>query len=305
MRIKNSAIVKYLFQNKWLYLMLIPGLVYVFIFNYMPMYGVIISFKDFSFRKGIIGSDWIGLANFQELFMSETFWRVLKNSILLSVYRLVAGFPFPIILALLLNELRHKFFKKTIQTVLYLPHFVSWVVFAGMIQMFLSPTDGMINMVITTLGGEPIAFMQRSEYFRTILVGSAIIKNAGWGTIIYMAAITAIDQEMYEAAIIDGANRFKRMRYITLPSIASTISILLILDLGGLLKNGFEQVFLMQNPLVYDVGDIIETYVYRIGLTGGRYSYTAAVGLFQSFVGMIMVLIANATTRKISDNNLF
>ena len=302
---KNHPQWRYFLRNRWLYFLLIPGILYLFIFNYLPMYGIIISFKDFSFRKGILGSEWIGFANYREMFASETFWNVLKNSIVLSLYRLAASFPFPILLALLLNEVRHKYFKKVVQTIIYLPHFVSWVVFAGMVQLFLSPTDGMINMLIKMLGGEPIPFLQRSEYFRTILVISGIIKSAGWGTIVYLAAITAIDQEMYEAAVIDGANRLQKMFYLTIPCISNTIVILLILDMGSLLKNGFEQVYLLYNPLVYDVADIIETYVYRLGLEGGQYSYTTAVGLFQSVVGMIMILAANAVTRRISDNNLF
>ena len=302
---KNHPQWRYFLRNRWLYFLLIPGILYLFIFNYLPMYGIIISFKDFSFRKGILGSEWIGFANYREMFASETFWNVLKNSIVLSLYRLAASFPFPILLALLLNEVRHKYFKKAVQTIIYLPHFVSWVVFAGMVQLFLSPTDGMINMLIKMLGGEPIPFLQRSEYFRTTLVISGIIKRAGWGTIVYLAAITAIDQEMYEAAVIDGANRLQKMFYLTIPCISNTIVILLILDMGSLLKNGFEQVYLLYNPLVYDVADIIETYVYRLGLEGGQYSYTTAVGLFQSVVGMIMILAANAVTRRISDNNLF
>lgn len=302
---KNHPQWRSFLRNRWLYFLLIPGILYLFIFNYLPMYGIIISFKDFSFRKGILGSEWIGFANYREMFASETFWNVLKNSIVLSLYRLAASFPFPILLALLLNEVRHKYFKKAVQTIIYLPHFVSWVVFAGMVQLFLSPTDGMINMLIKMLGGEPIPFLQRSEYFRTILVISGIIKSAGWGTIVYLAAITAIDQEMYEAAVIDGANRLQKMFYLTIPCISNTIVILLILDMGSLLKNGFEQVYLLYNPLVYDVADIIETYVYRLGLEGGQYSYTTAVGLFQSVVGMIMILAANAVTRRISDNNLF
>ena len=242
---KNHPQWRYFLRNRWLYFLLIPGILYLFIFNYLPMYGIIISFKDFSFRKGILGSEWIGFANYREMFASETFWNVLKNSIVLSLYRLAASFPFPILLALLLNEVRHKYFKKAVQTIIYLPHFVSWVVFAGMVQLFLSPTDGMINMLIKMLGGEPIPFLQRSEYFRTILVISGIIKSAGWGTIVYLAAITAIDQEMYEAAVIDGANRLQKMFYLTIPCISNTIVILLILDMGSLLKNGFERVYLL------------------------------------------------------------
>ncbi|MDR1541042.1 MAG: ABC transporter permease subunit [Clostridiales bacterium] len=305
MKPKQNSAIRYILKNRWLYLLLIPGFAYIFIFNYIPMYGVLIAFKNFSFRKGIWGSDWIGLANFAEMFASETFWNVLKNSILLSLYRLAASFPFPILLALLLNEVKHSKFKKITQTVLYLPHFVSWVIFAGMIQMFLSPSEGAINLMIKSLGGEPIMFIQKSQYFRSILVISGIIKSAGWGTIIYLAAIASIDQDMYEAAIIDGANRLKQAVYITLPSIAPTICILLLMDMGRLLSNGFEQVHMLLNPLVYDVGDIIETYVYRIGLGNARYSYTTAVGLFQSFAGMALIIAANNITRRLSDNSLY
>ena len=296
---------KYMKKNKWFYILLIPGIIYFLIFHYMPMYGVIIAFKDFSFRKGIIGSDWVGFKKYITLFNSQYFWKVFKNSLILSLYRLFAGFPVPIVIALILNEVKILKFKKLVQTVIYLPHFVSWVVFAGIVKLLLSPVDGAVNIILTKLGSSPISFLQESKYFRTILVLSGVIKEAGWGTIVYLAAITAIDPQLYEAATIDGANRFQQVIKITLPSIANVIAILLVLNMGGIIRNGFEQVFLLYNPLVYEVADVIETYVYRTGIVEGKYSFTTAVGLFQSVIGMAMVLITNRISRAMGQTTLY
>jgi len=262
------------------------------------MYGIIIAFKDFNIVKGIWQSPWVGLDNLKYLFRSQDFYAILRNSILISLYRLLWGFPAPVILALLLNEVRHVHYKKAIQTILYLPHFISWVVIVGIVYNFLSPSTGIINHIIKMFGGEPIAFLQKEEYFRSILVITDIWKEAGWGTIIYLAAITSIDENLYEAAIIDGATRLQRVRYITIPGIMSTIVVLLILRSGSILRNGFEQIFLMYSPLVYDVADVFETYTYRVGLQEGRFSYATAVGMFQSVVGLILIWTTNAFARK-------
>ena len=296
---------KYIKKNKWFYILLIPGIAYFIIFHYLPMYGVIIAFKDFSFRKGIMGSDWVGFENYITLFNSEYFWKVFRNSLILSVYRLVAGFPVPIIIALILNEVKILRFKKLVQTVIYLPHFVSWVVFAGIVKLLLSPVDGAVNIIITKFGGETISFLQESRYFITILVFSGVIKEAGWGTIVYLAAITAIDPQLYEAATIDGANRLQQVIKITLPSIANVIAILLVLNMGKIIRNGFEQIILLYNPLVYEVADVIETYVYRTGIVEGKYSFTTAVGLFQSVIGMAMVLITNRISQAMGQTTLY
>jgi putative aldouronate transport system permease protein len=235
------------------------------------------------------------------MFMSPGFYEVFKNSILISIYRLIWGFPIPIILAILLNELRGRQYKKIVQTAIYLPHFISWVVIAGMIQTFLSPSGGLVNTITALFGMEPIAFLQKPDYFRSIIVVSDIWKETGWGTIMFLAALVGINVELYEAARIDGAGRLKMIFYITLPSILNTIIIVFVLRMGSVLRNGFEQIFLLQNPLIIDVADVFETYTYRLGLIEGSYDIATAVGLFQSIVGFILILTANKVARKFSD----
>jgi putative aldouronate transport system permease protein len=261
------------------------------------MAGIVIAFQDFSLVRGITGSQWVGFDNFDYLFQSRDFYKVLRNSIVLSVYQIVWGFPAPIVLALMLNEVRHMLFKRVSQTVLYLPHFISWVVLAGMVINFLSPSTGPVNAVIKSLGYEPIPFLLKPEYFRTILVSAEVWKGVGWGTIIYLAAMSSIDPTLYESARIDGAGRFRQIRHITLPGIAPTIVVLLILSVGNILDNGFEQVFLLYNPMTYDVADVFETFTYRIGLIDGRLSFAAAVGLFKAVVGFILIVAANRLAR--------
>lgn len=294
---RMTAFMKHMVRYKWLYIFLIPGCLYLFIFKYVPMFGILIAFKDFSLVKGIWASPWIGFENFQYLFQSADFYKVLRNSLILSFYHILFGFPAPILLALMLNEVRNVAFKRISQTVLYLPHFISWVVLSGMIINFLSPSTGPVNHVITGLGFESVSFLLKPEYFRTILVSAEIWKGAGWGTIIYLAAMTGIDPSLYESAKLDGASRIQQIRYITLPSIASTITVLLVLQMGHVLDNGFEQVFLLYNPATYDVADVFETFTYRIGLIDGRMSFAAAVGLFKAVVGFIMVVTANRIAR--------
>lgn len=300
----KKPFLKYASQNKWLYFLVMPGILYLLIFNYIPMFGIVIAFKDFNFVKGIWGSSWIGFDNFERLFRSKDFYIVLKNSILLSFYRLIWGFPFPILVALLLNEIKNMTFKKVTQTVMYLPHFISWVVVSGMIINFLAPS-GAINYIVQMLGGKSVSFLQKPEYFRSIVVAAGIWKEVGWGTIVYLAAMAGIDQEMYEAAYIDGANRIQRILYITLPSILPTIFVLLILNMGNVLRNGFEQIFLLYNPMVYSVADVFETYTYRIGLQSGRYSYSAAVGIFQSVVGLILITVTNKIAKRMGQSTLY
>lgn len=301
----NKSFAKYFKQNLWLYIFLIPGFVYIFIFNYVPMYGIIIAFKNFTPVKGIMGSPWIGMDNFEYLFKSKDFLVVLKNSIVLSFLRLLWGFPAPILLAIMLNEVKNLRFKKGVQTVVYLPHFISWVVLAGMVTLFLAPSGGIVNKFIELLGGKPISFLTEAKYFRTVLISAEIFKEIGWGTIIYLAAMTGIDPQLYEAAIIDGASRIQRIRYITIPGITTTIVVLLVMRMGSILRNGFEQVFLLQSPLVYSVSDIFETYTYRVGLLEGRFSYSTAVGLFQSVVGFTMISITNNLSKKINESSLW
>lgn len=294
---QRKPLFAYMRQNKWLYLFLIPGFTYLLIFKYIPMFGIVIAFKDFSLVRGIWGSEWIGFENFEYLFQSAEFYKVLRNSLVLSVYQILFGFPAPIILAVMLNEVRHMLFKRISQTILYLPHFISWVVLAGMIMNFLSPSTGAVNHVIKGFGGEPISFLLKPEFFRTIIVTAEVWKGVGWGTIIYLAAMTSIDPTLYESAKMDGANRFQQIRHITLPGITGTIIVLFILQLGNILDNGFEQIFLLYSPMTYDVADVFETYTYRIGLIDGRMSFAAAVGLFKAAVGFVLIVGANRLSR--------
>lgn len=301
-RLKELGV--YLIKKRYLYLMSIPGLVYLIIFKYVPMYGIMMAFQDFSFKKGIFGSPFNNFANFKQLFSSEIFYDVFTNSIVLSIMRLIITFPIPIILALLLNEIKAKNFKKMSQTFMYLPHFISWVVLGGILTNFLSMNDGLINMLIERLGGQKINFLGSAEWFRTVIIGSSIWKEAGWGTIIYLASLSSINPEYYEAATVDGANRYQKLWYITLPSLSNTIVIMLILAVGGLMNNGFEQIYLFQNGLNLSVSEVFETYTYRIGIVGGRYSYSTAVELFKSIVAAIMLFSSNLIANKLRGESL-
>ncbi|GLX66721.1 ABC transporter permease [Paenibacillus glycanilyticus] len=273
---------------------------FFFIFKYGPLYGVIIAFKDFKVVDGIWGSPWVGFQHFQELFQNSDFYRLLKNTLLLNLYLLLFAFPAPIILALLLNEVRSRYFQRFIQMTMYLPHFVSWVIMSGLIIYFLSPTTGVLAEIVGWFGGKPVFYMGKKEYFRSIVVISAILKDLGWGSIIYFAALTGINPELQESAIIDGANRWQRMIKINIPSIMPTISIMFILSLGGFLSANFEQIINLLNPVTFETGDVIDTYVYRVGLQQFQYSYTAAIGLFKSLVGLLLILGANLLVRKAS-----
>jgi len=288
-----------------MYAFLLPGLIYLVIFQYIPMYGILIAFKKFSLTKGILQSPWVGMENFRVLFRSRDFQNVFRNSIELSLLRLACGFPAPIILALLLNEVRLTALKRFIQTVVYLPHFVSWVVISGMVINILSPAGGIVNELITRLGGQRINFIISPRYFRGILIVSEIWKECGWGTIIYLAAISGIDPALYEAARVDGANRWHQVWHVTLPCIMNTIVVVLILRMGSILNNGFEQIYLMYSPAVYEVADVFETYSYRVGFLEGRYSYSSAVGLFQSAVGLVMILVTNRIAGAMGETGLW
>ena len=302
---KRTSLKRYIWKKRWLYLMCIPGLVYLILFHYVPMYGIMMAFQNFSFKKGIFGSPFNDFANFKELFGSQIFYRVLRNSLFLSVTRLIFSFPVPIILALLINEIRCKAFKRTAQTLMYLPHFLSWVVLGGIVVNMLSMTDDLVNDLIAASGGEKINFLGSVDWFRTVIIGSHIWKEAGWGTIIYLSALTAINPEYYEAAKVDGANRFQQTLYITLPGISGTIVIMLILAIGGLMNNGFEQIFLFKNNLNQSVAEVFETYVYQVGIAGGRYSYSTAVGLFKNVVGAVLVFSSNLIAQKLGQPSFY
>jgi len=268
------------------------------------MYGAIIAFKEFNPALGIMGSPWVGFKHFKSFFEGVYFWRLVRNTLLISVYSLIWGFPAPIILALLLNEVKNKYFKRTVQTVSYLPHFISLVVVCGIIKDFTS-TDGVINDIIEFLGGERTNFLMIPEWFRPIYVGSGIWQEVGWGSIIYLAAITNIDPQLYEAATIDGASRCKQIWHITLPGIVPTIVILLILRLGGLMSVGFEKIILLYNSATMETADVISSYVYRRGLLDFDYSFSAAVGLFNSVINLILITSANRLSRKVSETSLW
>ena len=301
----RTGLKRYIWKKRGLYLMCIPGLVYLIVFHYVPMYGIMMAFQNFSFKKGIFGSPFNDFANFKELFGSQIFYRVLRNSLFLSITRLIFSFPVPIILALLINEIRSKAFKRTAQTLMYLPHFLSWVVLGGIVVNMLSMTDGLVNDLIAASGGEKINFLGSVDWFRTVIIGSHIWKEAGWGTIIYLSALTAINPEYYEAAKVDGANRFQQTLYITLPGISGTIVIMLILAIGGLMNNGFEQIFLFKNNLNQSVAEVFETYVYQVGIAGGRYSYSTAVGLFKNVVGAVLVFSSNLIAQKLGQPSFY
>ncbi|MFD0678332.1 MULTISPECIES: ABC transporter permease [unclassified Paenibacillus] len=301
----TKSALHYLNKKKYLYILLLPCVVYFFVFNYIPMYGVLIAFKDFNFAKGILGSPWIGLDNFKYMFGLSDFYKVFWNSLYLSLLQLVFGFPFPIILAILLNELRSAVYQRVAQTLIYLPHFISWVVIGGILVNFLSPTWGIVNIFLGKFGTDPIFFLADIDYFRPVVILSSIWKESGWGSIIYLAAIAGINSELYEAASIDGANRIQKIGYITLPGIKSTIVVLLILRLGHIMGNGFEQIFVLQNPMNLEVSEVFETYAYRVGILGGRFSFGTTVGLFTSVIGLIFLLISNQIAKLMKEEGIW
>jgi putative aldouronate transport system permease protein len=288
-----------------LYLIMVPGILFFIIFKYLPMWGVIIAFQDYSAFAGIRESAWIGWEHFETMYHSSEFYRVFRNTLLISLYKLVWGFPGPIILALLLNEIRNVMYKRSIQTFVYLPHFLSWVIVGGMMINVLSPSTGIVNEILKQLGFNPIFFLADENWFRTILVISDLWKTVGWGAIIYLAALAGINPEMYEAAIVDGANKWQQLWNVTLPSMMSTITILFLLNLSNILDVGFEQIFILYNPLVYPVGDVIETYVYRVGISQGEFSYTTAVGLFKSVIALVLVILANKASKKLGQEGIW
>lgn len=292
-------------KNRAIYLMVLPVVLYFFIFKYFPMYGAVIAFKDFSPAKGIWGSDWVGFQHFKDFFQSYYFIRVLRNTFLISFYNLIFGFPAPIILAILLNELRQKLFKSIVQTVSYLPHFISIVVISGLIIDFTN-RGGIVNSIIMFFGGQDSALMNNAENFRTIFVSTSVWQELGWSSIIYLAALSGINPELYEAVRVDGAGRFRQIWSVTLPGLIPTIMILLILRIGGLMEVGFEKIVLLYNPNTYETADVISSFVYREGLAQGNdYSYTTAVGLFQSMINFILLISANSISRRFSGSRLW
>lgn len=288
-------------RDKSLLLMLLPGIILVLIFCYGPMYGLIIAFKDYNIGEGILGSPWVGFKHFEKFFSSSATMNVLSNTLIISFLRLVFGFPAPIFLAIMLNEIRQGPFKRIVQTVSYFPHFISWVIVAGIVSDLCSPSSGIINYIIKSLGGQPISFLTDTHWFRPVLIISGIWKSVGWESVIYLAALCAVPPELHEAATIDGASRLQRVRYITIPTIQPVISIMLLLAMGNIMSAGFDQVFNLYSPTVYQVGDIIDTYVYRIGIGQMMYSFNTAVGLFKSVVGVVLMVTVNFITKRFTD----
>ncbi|MEF3354071.1 ABC transporter permease subunit [Paenibacillus sp. GYB006] len=301
---KRTIIKKDLIRNRYIYLMLIPVIIYYGIFHYGPMYGLLIAFKDFGIAVGVWDSPWVGFTHFQNFFENPYFWRLLRNTLMISFYELLFAFPAPIILALLLNEIRLVFFKRIVQTISYLPHFISIVVVAGMLVDFVA-RDGLINNILGFIGIEPIAFLQDPGWFRSIYVSSGIWQGIGWGSIIYLAAMSSIDPTLYDAARIDGAGRWKQTLHITIPGIMPTIVILLILNIGSILAVGSEKIILLYNPLTYETADVISTYVYRKGILGADFGYSAAVGLFNSVISFILLVVANTISKRVSEHRLW
>ena len=286
-------------HKQWPYhLMMLPGMVFLILFHLVPMGGLMMAFQDFMPIKGLFGSKFVGLKNFERLFKLPTFWRVLRNTLVISVGKLVLVMVASVVFALLLNECRHIKYKRIIQTTVYLPHFLSWVILAVMFSNIFSFT-GIVSQIVQLFGGEATMFMISNDWFRKILIGGEVWKEFGYGAIVYVAAITSIDPTLYEAAGIDGAGRWKKMWYVTLPSIIPTIVLMTTLNIGKLLKGGFDQVFNLYSPLVYETGDIIDTYVYRMGLVDLQYSNGTAVGLFQSLIGFLLLVIAHKLADKL------
>lgn len=288
------------------YALFLPSFLLVLIFHYFPIYGIAMAFEDFSPFKGLLGSDFVGLKHFIYFLSSEKFWNVFYNTLIINVYKLIFGFPFPIIFALMLNELRSKRLKKFTQTVSYLPHFISWVVVASILTEVLSPTTGLVNTILGSLfGTEPIYFLTKANYFRPILVFAEIWKSFGMNAVYYIAALSGIDSELYEAAAIDGAGKLRQTWHVTLPGLRNIIIVLLVLQMGTLINVGFEQVFLLYNPTVYEVADVLSTYTYRLGIESKQYSLTSAIGLTQSVINFLMVFFANRLSKKVAGWSLW
>jgi len=301
----KRSIFRSYWKQKYFFLMLLPVIAYYLIFHYAPLYGIIIAFKNFYPVKGIQGSDWVGLEHFIELFTGLYFLPVLKNTLIISFYKLIFGFPAPIILCLILNEVRLAVFKKTVQTITYLPHFLSWVILGGIVIEVLSPSRGIVNAIIMAFGYDPIYFITDEKWFRAILVISSIWKEVGWGTIIYLAAVTNVDPELYNAADVDGAGRLRKIWNITLPSIVPVVTIMFIFAVGNIINDDFDQIYNLLNASVMSVGDVISTYTYQVGLVKMDYSFATAVGLFKNIIAFMLIVLTNYIAKKTNDYTLW
>lgn len=303
-KVKSERLSRIL-KNRWLYILLLPGLIYFLLFKYLPMWGIVIAFQNYQPFLGISGSDWVGFEHFERFFTDEKFWLLLRNTSFLAVLNIVFFFPLPIVIALMLNELRNEVYKRFLQTLIYVPHFVSWVVVVGVVYIFFSTEEGVVNQIAAQLGFEKINFLLSKSWFPVMVTAEVIWKETGWGTIIFLAALASVDVSLYESAKLDGAGRWKQMWHITLPGIRSTIIILFILRLGQFLDTSFEQIFLMVNAANREVGEVYDTYVYMTGIRQGQFSYSAAVGLFKSVVGLVLVLLANTLAKKFGEEGVY
>ncbi|CAM3616804.1 ABC transporter permease [Marinicrinis lubricantis] len=301
----KQGAMRLLYRYRWYYLMMLPGIIYYIIYHYIPMSGLIIAFKDYNLSKGIFGSEWVGFDNFKTIFASPEFFRILRNTLVISVYRILFNMLPDILLALLLNEIRLLWFKRVIQTITYGPYFLSWVIVYGLAVAFLAQESGIINYYIRELGGAPINFLASNEYFRPIIILTDIWKNTGFGAIIYLAALATINNELYEAAAIDGANRWRLMWHVTLPGLRDVFILLLILRIGHIMDAGFEQIYIFLNARVYESGDIIDTWVFRRGLEELEFSVAIATNLFKSVIGFVLVIGANKLSKKFGGSGIW
>ena len=292
-------------RDKYLYLLALPGILYFFIFKYIPVGGLVIAFQNYFPYVGILKSEWVGFEHFHRFFTNDDFMMLFRNTMMISLMNIVFFFPLPIILSLMLNELRSMAFKRIVQTVVYIPHFLSWVLISGLTYLMLSQSEGLVNKIIEKMGGTTVGFLTNPDYFWGLLTAQVMWKETGWGTIIFLAAIAGVNPQLYEAAVMDGAGRFRKMWHITLPAIRNVIVILFILRMGSVLDVGFEQVYLMMNGAVSDVADVFDTYVFRNGVQQGQFSYSTAIGLFKSVVGIVLVMAANKMAKKFGEEGVY
>ncbi|WP_193580933.1 ABC transporter permease [Paenibacillus aceris] len=304
-KIELSKTIKKIARNYDLYLLLLPTLAYFIIFHYIPMYGLQIAFKNFNPVKGIVGSPWVGFDHFERFFQSYQLGTIIRNTLGISIYELLVAFPAPIILALMINQLTSERFKRFVQTVTYAPHFISTVVVAGIVYLLLSPKTGAVNNLLGVFNIEPIFFMGSADWFKTVFVFSGIWQNMGWGTIIYLAALTSVNPEFHEAAVVDGATKLQRVFYIDIPAIMPTVIIMLIMNMGHMMSVGFEKVYLMQNQLNIDSSETIQTYVYKSGLVQAQYSYASAIGLFNTIINFILLISVNKIAKSLKQTSLW
>ncbi|GGD47002.1 ABC transporter permease [Paenibacillus nasutitermitis] len=296
---------KLLIRDRYLYFMLLPGVIYFLLFKYLPMWGVLIAFKNYQPFLGFNGSEWVGLKHFIRFFNEPTFTMLFKNTIILAVYNLIFFFPMPILIALMLNEIGRQWYKRFVQTIIYFPHFFSWVAIVGVAYVLFTTEGGAVNELLESMGMEKINILASEQWFRTVVTSEVIWKETGWGTIIFLAALSGVDPQLYEAARMDGANRFRQLWHITFPALRSVIIILFILRLGNFLDTGFEQIYLMLNATNREVGEVFDTYVYSVGILSGQFSYSTAIGLFKSAIGLILVVTANHLARRFGEEGVY